>query len=114
MFSGALSSLLERHDGIHVVGCASTGTDAVDQATAQEVDVVLMDVAMPGMDGLETTRRLRSVAPETRVIVLTGMDEDDVVTRAADAGASACLTKGALDRDVVDTIIAVASSRLNL
>ena len=115
MFTDALASLLERHDEIHVIGCANTGADAIDQALIGHADVVLMDVAMPGgIDGLETTRRLRLMSPETRVIVLTGMDDDEISRRAADAGASACLTKGALERDVVDTILAVADSRLNL
>jgi DNA-binding NarL/FixJ family response regulator len=114
LFAEALTTLLERNERIDVVGSAASGPDAIDQALMLHVDVVVMDVGMPGIDGLETTRRLRSIAPNTRVIVLTGLTDDDLEQRAADAGASACLTKGAADREVVDTIVAVYDGRLNL
>jgi DNA-binding NarL/FixJ family response regulator len=114
LFAEALTTLLERNERIDVVGSAASGPDAIDQALMLHVDVVVMDVGMPGIDGLETTRRLRSIAPNTRVIVLTGLTDDDLEQRAADAGASACLTKGAADREVVDTIVAVNDGRLNL
>ena len=114
LFAEALTTLLERNERIDVVGSAASGPDAIDQALMLHADVVVMDVGMPGIDGLETTRRLRSIAPNTRVIVLTGLTDDDLEQRAADAGASACLTKGAADREVVDTIVAVYDGRLNL
>jgi DNA-binding NarL/FixJ family response regulator len=114
LFAEALTTLLERNDRIEVVGSATTGPDAIDQALMKKVDVVVMDVGMPGVDGLETTRRLRTIKPDTRVIVLTGLTDSDLEQRAADAGASALLTKGAADREVVDTIVAVYDGRLNL
>jgi DNA-binding NarL/FixJ family response regulator len=114
MFSEALATLLERNDRIEVVGSATTGADAIDQVLMLHVDVVVMDVGMPGIDGFETTRRLRTIAPTTRVIVLTGLSDSGLEQRAADAGASALLTKGAADREVVDAILAVYDERLNL
>jgi DNA-binding NarL/FixJ family response regulator len=114
LFAEALTTLLERNERIDVVGSATTGADAIDQALMKQADVVVMDVGMPGVDGLETTRRLRTIKPETRVIVLTGLSDSDLEQRAADAGASALLTKGAADREVVDAIVAVYDGRLNL
>jgi DNA-binding NarL/FixJ family response regulator len=114
LFAEALTTLLQRNERIDVVGSATTGADAIDQALMRDADVVVMDVGMPGLDGFETTRRLRTIKPETRVIVLTGLTESDLEQRAADAGASALLTKGAADREVVDTIVAVYDGRLNL
>jgi DNA-binding NarL/FixJ family response regulator len=114
LFAEALTTLLERHDRIEVVGSASTGAEAIDQALMLKADVVVMDVGMPGVDGLETTRRLRTIAPHTRVIVLTGLSDNDLQQRAAEVGASALLTKGAADREVVDAILAVHDGRLDL
>ena len=114
LFAEALSTLLERHDRIEVVGSAATGAEAIDRALMLDADVVVMDVGMPGVDGVETTRRLRTIAPRKRVIVLTGLTDADLERRAAEAGASALLTKGAADRDVIDAIISVYDERLDI
>jgi DNA-binding NarL/FixJ family response regulator len=87
--------LLERADDIEVVGETATGADAVARARADRPDVVLMDIRMPGMDGLEATRRIagdRELAT-VRVIILTTFDLDEYVFEALHAGASGFLLK---------------------
>ena len=80
---------------VEVVGTAANGEEAVDQATAQQPDVVLMDLRMPRCDGVEATRRLREQAPEIKVIVLTTYADDRSVIEALRAGARGYLTKDA-------------------
>jgi DNA-binding NarL/FixJ family response regulator len=88
-------ALIERDEGLEVVGEASTGAEAVALAQAQRPDVVLMDIRMPGVDGLEATRRIVA-APDlagVRVIVLTTYELDEYVFEALHAGASGFLAK---------------------
>ncbi|GAA3470517.1 response regulator transcription factor [Nonomuraea roseola] len=86
-------SLLARSKELTVVGEAATGDDAVRQARAAEPDVILMDIRMPGMDGIEATRRVLAERPATKVIILTTFDTDEHVFAALRAGASGFLTK---------------------
>ncbi|WP_369253186.1 response regulator transcription factor [Geodermatophilus amargosae] len=103
--------LLETEDGITVVGEAATGADAVAQARALRPDVVLMDVRMPGMDGIEATRRiagddrLRGV----RVLVLTTYDTDAHVYEGLQAGASGFLLKDAGPAELLHGVRVVAA-----
>src|SRR5439155_26468621 len=87
-----LRLMLSLLDGIEVVGTAVDGDDAVRQAAATRPDVVLMDLNMPGCDGVEATRRLAAVLPETRVVVLTTYDDESWVLAALRAGARGYLT----------------------
>lgn len=100
---------LEQADGVTVVGEAATGTDAVSAAIAAEADVVLMDLEMPGMNGIDATRALVD-APggNTRVIVLTSHGEDQLVVRALKNGASGYLLKTHDTAQLVDAIRATA------
>lgn len=86
-------SLLARSKELTVVGEAATGDDAVRQARAAEPDVILMDIRMPGMDGIEATRRVLAERPATKVVILTTFDTDEHVFAALSAGASGFLTK---------------------
>ncbi|WP_329622500.1 response regulator transcription factor [Streptomyces sp. NBC_01255] len=86
-------SLLGRAKFLAVVGEAASGEEAVRQAALLRPDVVLMDIRMPGMDGIEATRRILTELPSTRVIILTTFDTDEHVFEALQAGASGFLTK---------------------
>ena len=105
MMRAGFRALLEATGDIEVVGEASTGEEAVDAATRQNPDVVLMDIRMPGMDGIEATRRL----PRQRVLILTTFGLDEYIIDALRAGASGFLLKDAPTQDVVDAVRSVAA-----
>jgi NarL family two-component system response regulator LiaR len=88
-----LSDFLELQADIEIVGEASSGEEGVQLARELLPDVVLMDLVMPGIDGVETTRRIKAVSPSTRVIVLTSFADDDKVFPAIKAGAISYLLK---------------------
>ena len=90
-----LQTLLGLLDGIEVIDTAEDGDAAVAAAAATGADVVLMDLNMPRVDGVEATRRLQAESPDTRVLVLTTYAEDDVLFPALRAGARGYLTKNA-------------------
>ncbi|HEX9683590.1 MAG TPA: response regulator transcription factor [Acidimicrobiales bacterium] len=99
--------------GIEVVGEATNGADAIDVVRETKPDIVLMDVTMPGIDGIEATRRLRDVAPDSSVVMLTMHADADVFDRAIKAGAVGYLTKDAPAEDVVKAVrIAAAGDTL--
>lgn len=104
MIRSGLRALLESAPDIRVVGEAAHGAEAVALAEAQRPDVVLMDIRMPGLDGIEATRRIRSGHPGVAVIVLTTYDLDEYVLAAVRAGAVGFLLK---DGDADDLIQAV-------
>ncbi len=108
-FRSGLRALLETADGLAVAGEAGTGDEAVEQAVALQPDVVLMDLNMPGMDGLEATRRIVDVAPHVAVLVVTMYDDDDSVFDAVRAGARGYLLKGAQRAEILRAVRAVAS-----
>ena len=105
MMRAGFRAVLEATGDIEVVGEASTGEEAVDAATRQNPDVVLMDIRMPGMDGIEATRRL----PRQRVLILTTFGLDEYIIDALRAGASGFLLKDAPTQDVVDAVRSVAA-----
>ena len=94
---------------IEVVGEAADGSQALDVVARTRPDVVLMDVRMPGFDGIETTRRIRSAAHPAKVIILTTFDLDEYVLAGLRAGASGFLLKDALAADLLSAVRVVAS-----
>ena len=105
VFANALEFLLRRQPRIDVVGVAGTGAEAIDLASTHDVDVVVMDVRMPGMDGFEATRQLLARRPRTRVLMISAADDDDEAAEAAAAGAAAFLRKDHIYDVVVDAIL---------
>jgi DNA-binding NarL/FixJ family response regulator len=101
--------ILDAADGIMVVGEAGNGQDAVAQAQAHAPDVVLMDIRMPGMNGLEATRLITGSRPESKVVMLTTFDFDEYVYEALRAGASGFLLKDAPRRDLIAAVRAAAA-----
>jgi DNA-binding NarL/FixJ family response regulator len=102
-----LAALLGTLDDFEVVGEAEDGEAAVREAQLLRPDVVLMDVRMPGLDGVEATRRIRKAVPATAVLMLTMYDEDATVFTAMQAGARGYLLKGAEQDEIADAIRAV-------
>jgi CheY-like chemotaxis protein len=90
-----LISLLLRGEGIEIVGEAADGAAGADLALRSDVDVVLMDLRMPVMDGIEATRRIKAARPDVRVFVFTAVDSREEEHRARMAGADEYVIKGA-------------------
>jgi DNA-binding NarL/FixJ family response regulator len=100
--------------GFDVVGEAGDGEEAVRLAIELQPDLVLMDVTMPVLDGIEATRRLRHSAPEARVVILTMHGEEETIARALRAGALAYLLKDCSSDQVAETLHAVAAGDTEL
>lgn len=109
LFARALEALLDVEESVHVVGRASDGEQAAQMAGDLEPDVILMDLSMPRLDGFDATRRIRSEAPESAVLVLTGSGDLADVERAEAAGAAGYLTKDRILGELVDAIHAAAA-----
>jgi DNA-binding NarL/FixJ family response regulator len=105
---GGFRMILDARPDIDVVGEAADGAEAVALTADLRPDVVLMDIRMPVMDGLEATRRIVSAGGTTRIVVLTTYDADDSVFAALRAGASGFLLKDARPGDLVDAVRVVA------
>ena len=108
---GGLRALLSTIDGIEVVGEAADGEEALREVQLARPDVLLVDIRMPGLDGVETTRRVREIAPEVAVLVLTMYDDDSTLFTAMQAGARGYLLKGAEQEEIVGAIRAVSAGQ---
>ncbi|MBO3741601.1 response regulator [Actinoplanes flavus] len=101
--------ILDETEGIEVVGEAGDGAAAVEVSARTRPDVVLMDVRMPGVDGITATERIRALSPAPRVIILTTFDLDDHLFAGLRAGASGFLLKDTLADDLIAAVRVVAS-----
>jgi NarL family two-component system response regulator LiaR len=99
-----LRTFLDTQDGLEVVGEAGDGVEAVELAQQLLPDVVLMDLVMPGLDGVEATRRIRELSPSTKVIVLTSFDDDEKVFPSVKAGAAGYLLKDVHPQELAEAV----------
>lgn len=108
LFRDGLLALLDTASDIAVAGEAATGDEAAALVEQLQPDVVLMDIQMPGMNGIEATRRITAASPHVGVIIVTMFEDDDSVFAAMRAGARGYILKGAGQEEVARTIRAVA------
>ena len=107
-----LCALLQKHEGWEVCGEASDGREAVQKAKQLKPDVVIVDIGMPNLNGLDATRQLLQYDPNFRIIVLTVSDADQVIREALDAGARGFVLKSDAARDLVAAIEALQTKRM--
>ena len=105
LFAAAVEAILGGDERFDAVGIACDGHDAIAQVLEKKPDVVLMDIAMPVLDGLEATKRLRAEAPNLPVIILTGSNAPTDVDRARRSGAAAYVTKDRIAGELIDAIL---------
>ena len=111
VYRDGLAALLGSIEGIEVVGTAGTGSEVVEVARETAPDVVVMDVRMPEVDGVEATRRVTAEQPHVGVLVLTMSEDDATLLAALRAGARGYLLKGANQREIVRGVTAVAEGQ---
>ena len=104
-----LAAMLETQSDLDVIGQAENGPDAVNLVQSEQPDVLLLDLEMPGLDGVGVLRRLREMRSRTRAIVFTVFDTDDRIIAAVEAGAAGYLLKGAPRSDVFAAVRTVAA-----
>lgn len=108
LFAEALEAILATDERIEVAGQARDGKEACELFEEVEPDIVLMDIAMPVMDGLEATRKIRELDPHACVLMLTGSNARSDVDRARQAGAAGYVTKDRIAAELIDAILEVA------
>ena len=109
LFREGMHGLLDSIAETEVVGEATTGEEAIVQAKALQPDVILMDIKMPGINGIEATREIVGVCPHIRILMITMLEDDESVFAAMRAGARGYVLKGANQAELLRAIRAVAS-----
>jgi DNA-binding NarL/FixJ family response regulator len=114
MFAEAIELMLSDEDGIEVVGIAGTGEEGIELCRQRCPSVVLMDIDLPGIDGIEATRRIRAICPDARVLVVTALQERDLMVRTIDAGAVGFVPKWHAAGELTDAIRRAADGEIIL
>jgi DNA-binding NarL/FixJ family response regulator len=112
MFRAGIKALIEADGRMRVVGEAGSGDEAVDRVRELKPDVVVMDLSMPGSNGLEATRRIAALGLDTKVLVLTVHAEEEYLVPVVEAGASGYLTKTSADTDLLEALRVVARGQV--
>jgi two-component system response regulator NreC len=114
LFREGIRLILQNQGTIKIVGEAADGEEAINMARTLKPDIVLMDVTMPGVDGLAATRQIKEDFPETQVLMLTMHESDDYFFRGLSAGASGYVLKEAVSADLIAAIQSVAEGKVFL
>ncbi len=109
MFREGIKRICEDNPDIEVAGEASDGNEVLDKVAEDEYDLLLLDIAMPGFNGLDTLKQLKTLKPKLRVLVLSMYPEDEYAIRAIKAGAAGYLTKAKASRELMEAIDKVSS-----
>jgi DNA-binding NarL/FixJ family response regulator len=107
LFGQALEAILATDDRLQVIGHAGDGAEAVQLALSVEPDVILMDIAMPLMDGFQATKQIRKQRPHACILMLTGSNSRTDVDRARAAGAAGYVTKDRIAAELIEAILEV-------
>lgn len=107
-----LRALLNSQPGLEVIGEAADGPTALRQALELRPDIVLLDLSMPGLDGIQVTRQLKQACPEVRALILTGHEDESLLREAIHAGALGYIVKRAVETELLSAIHAIASGNL--
>ena len=110
LFADALESILSIDPRIEVVGKAHNGEEAVRLAATEKPDVILMDIAMPRVDGVEATKRIRKKRKSASVLILTGSNSRSDLDRAREAGAAGYVTKDRIASQLIEAIVDLADA----
>jgi DNA-binding NarL/FixJ family response regulator len=99
-----LADFLDAQDGLEIVGQAENGAEAVELSRSVAPDVVVMDIRMPKLDGIEATRLIKESSPDTGVLLLTAYEEDELAAAGREAGADGFYLKGMFGAELVDRV----------
>jgi DNA-binding NarL/FixJ family response regulator len=109
-----ISAILKLHDDIEILGEASDGSETILKANELDPDIILMDIAMPGLGGIEATLEIKKANPEIKILVLSQYDDREYVSRLIKSGVSGYILKHAVGTDLISAIRAVARGEFYL